>query len=186
VVGQLAKIAGLRVVGVAGGAAKCAFAVEELGFDACLDHRAGNAAALREGLAAACPKGVDIYWENVGGRTLEAVIPLMNPFGRIPVCGMISWYDLGGLGMGEVPGPNLLPRVWRTILVQRLSVRGVIVTDHADRFRDFITEVSGHIRHGRLKYRESVTDGLENAPAAFIAMLEGGNFGKTLVKVGAE
>ncbi len=186
VVGQLAKIAGLRVVGVAGGAEKCAYAVEELGFDACLDHRAGDAATLREALAAACPKGVDIYFENVGGKTLEAVIPLMNMFGRIPVCGMISWYDLGGLGAGGAPGPNLLPRVWRTILVQRLSVRGFIVTDHADRFRDFVKEVSGYIRDGRLKYRESVTEGLENAPAAFIGMLEGGNFGKTLVKVGAE
>jgi len=186
VVGQLAKIAGLRVVGVAGGAEKCAYAVEELGFDACLDHRPGDAAALRKALAAVCPKGVDIYFENVGGKTLEAVIPLMNMFGRIPVCGMISWYDLGGLGMGGAPGPNLLPRVWRTILVNRLSVRGFIVTDHADRFRDFIAEVSAYIRDGRLKYRESVTEGLENAPAAFIGMLEGGNFGKTLVKVGAE
>jgi NADPH-dependent curcumin reductase CurA len=184
VVGQLARIGGLRAVGVAGGPDKCRFAVEELGFDACLDHRAApDAAALRDQLAAACPDGVDIYFENVGGKTLQAVIPLMNPFGRIPVCGMIAWYDLGGLGLGEVPGPNLLPRVWRTILVNRLAVRGFIVTDHADRFRDFITEVGAHVRDGRLKYREHVTEGLDNAPAAFIAMLKGGNFGKTLVKV---
>jgi NADPH-dependent curcumin reductase CurA len=97
---------------------------------------------------------------------------------------MITWYDLGGLGAGAPPpGPNLLPRVWRTILTQRLSVRGFIVTDHADRFRDFIGEVPGYIRDGRLKDRESVTDGLENAPSAFLEMLTGGNFGKTLVRV---
>lgn len=187
VVGQLARIHGLRVVGIAGGASKCAYAVEELGFDACLDHRAApDAKALREQLAEACPDGIDIYYENVGGKTLEAVIPLMNPFGRIPVCGMISWYDLGGLGLGETPGPNILPRVWRTILVNRLAVRGFIVTDHADRFRDFITEVGQYIRDGRVKYRESVTDGLSSAPDAFLAMLKGGNFGKTLVKVAQE
>jgi NADPH-dependent curcumin reductase CurA len=183
-VGQLAKIYGLRAVGVAGGAEKCTYAVEELGFDACIDHRAArDAKGLRAQLAAACPDGIDIYFENVGGKTLEAMIGLMNPFGRIPVCGMISWYDLGGLGMGEVPGSNLLPRVWRTILVNRLSVRGFIVTDHADRYRDFMAEVPGYIRDGRVKYRESITDGLENAPAAFLSMLKGGNFGKTLVKV---
>jgi NADPH-dependent curcumin reductase CurA len=186
-VGQLAKIHGLRVVGVAGGAEKCTFAVDELGFDACIDHRAApDAKALREGLAAACPDGVDIYYENVGGKTLEAVIPLMNPFGRIPVCGMISWYNLGGLGMGETPGPNLLPRVWRTILVNRLAVRGFIVTDHADRLRDFISEVPQYIRDGRVKYRESIAEGLENAPAAFLSLLKGGNFGKQLVMVGEE
>jgi NADPH-dependent curcumin reductase CurA len=187
VVGQLAKIHGLRAVGVAGGPEKCAFAVDELGFDGCIDHRAApDSNALRAQVAAACPDGIDIYYENVGGKTLEAVIPLMNPFGRIPVCGMIAWYDLGGLGMGPAEGPNLLPRVWRTILVNRLAVRGFIVTDHADRFRDFIAEVPGYIRDGRLKYRETVTEGLENAPAAFLSMLKGGNFGKTLVKVAEE
>ena len=187
VVGQLAKIHGLRVVGIAGGASKCAYAVEELGFDACLDHRAApDAKALREQLAEACPDGIDIYYENVGGKTLEAVIGLMNPFGRIPVCGMISWYDLGGLGLGEAPGPNILPRVWRTILVNRLALRGFIVTDHADRFGDFIAEVPGYIRDGRVKYRESITEGLSSAPAAFLSLLKGGNFGKTLVKVGEE
>jgi NADPH-dependent curcumin reductase CurA len=185
VVGQLAKIYGLLAVGVAGGAEKCAYAVEELGFDSCIDHRAAtDSGSLREQIAAACPDGVDIYFENVGGKTLEAVVPLMNMFGRIPVCGMISWYDLGGLGLGAPPpGPNMLPRVWRTILTQRLSVRGFIVNDHADRFRDFISEVPSYIRDGRLKYRESVTEGLENAPAAFMEMLKGGNFGKTLVMV---
>lgn len=179
-VGQLAKIYGLRAVGVAGGPEKCAFAVDELGFDACIDHRSEN---LQQELSAACLDGVDIYFENVGGATLEAVIPLMNMFGRIPVCGMISWYNLGA---GEAPGPNLLPKVWRSILVNRLDVRGFIVTDHADRFGDFMKEVPGYIRDGRVKFRESVTEGLENAPSAFLEMLKGGNFGKTLVKIADE
>ena len=182
-VGQLGKIRGMRVVGVAGGADKCAFAVEELGFDACIDHRAtGDSAAMTEALRAECPKGVDVYFENVGGKTLEGVMPLMNVHGRIPVCGMISWYDLGGLGMGHVEGPNLLPRMWRTILVNRLTVRGFIITDHYDRFGAFLQEVSGYIRDGRVKYRESITEGIENAPQAFLDMLKGGNFGKTLIK----
>lgn len=184
VVGQLAKIKGLRVVGVAGGPEKCAWAVDELGFDACLDHRAApDAKALRAQMAEACPDGVDIYFENVAGKTLDAVLPLMNVHGRIPLCGMISQYNLGGLGMGEAPGPDRLPKLWRTLLVQRLSVRGFIITDHYDRFRDFLGEVSGYIREGRLTYREHVIDGLENAPAGFLEMLEGGNFGKTLVRV---
>lgn len=180
VVGQLGKIYGLNVVGVAGGADKCAFAVDELGFDACIDHRSPD---LKEQLRAACPDGVDIYYENVGGATLEAVLPLMNVWGRIPLCGTIAWYDLGGLGNSALAGPNLLPKVWRTILVQRLTVRGFIITDHYDRFPAFVEEVSGHIRDGRLKYRESIAQGLENAPDAFFAMLKGGNFGKQLVQV---
>lgn len=180
VVGQLAKIYGLRVVGVAGGAEKCAFAIEELGFDACLDHREPD---LRARMKDACPNGVDIYFENVGGDTLDAVIPLMNVGGRIPVCGMISWYNLGGLGLGGGEGPDNLPKVWRTILVNRLAVRGFIITDHYDRFRAFTEEVSGHIRDGRLKYRETIAEGLANAPDAFMAMLGGGNFGKQLVRI---
>jgi NADPH-dependent curcumin reductase len=184
VVGQIGKLKGLRVVGVAGGPEKCAWAVDELGFDACVDHRAAkDADVLREELAAACPDGVDIYFENVGGKTLDAVLPLMNVWGRIPVCGMISQYNLGGLGMGGGEGPDRLPRLWRTILVQRLSVRGFIILDHYDRFRDFQRDVSGWLRDGRVKYREWVTEGLENGPRAFIELLKGGNFGKALVKV---
>lgn len=186
-VGQLAKAYGLRVVGIAGGADKCAYAVEELGFDACLDHRsAGDARALRAQMAEACPKGVDIYFENVGGKTLEAVIPLMNVHGRIPICGMISWYNSGGLGAGASEGANLLPQVWRNILVKRLSLRGFIITDHYDRFPDFVKEVSGHIRDGRVKYRESVAEGLASAPEAFMKLLQGGNFGKQLVQISAD
>jgi NADPH-dependent curcumin reductase len=184
VVGQIGKLKGLRVVGVAGGPEKCAWAVDELGFDACADHRAaGDAEALGQKLAAACPKGIDVYYENVGGKTLDAVIPLMNVFGRIPVCGMISQYNLGGLGMSGGEGPDRLPRLWRIVLVQRLTVRGFIITDHYDRFSDFQHDVSGWLRDGRVKYREWVTEGIENAPGAFLDLLKGGNFGKALVKV---
>ena len=184
VVGQLGKIKGLRVVGVAGGAEKCAYAVETLGLDACVDHRAAtDAKALRQALAEACPDGVDIYYENVGGKTLEAVVPLMNVGGRIPVCGMIAWYNRGVLGPGAQPGPDRLPKMWRTILVNRLSVNGFIVLDHFHRFPEFVAEVGGYLRDGRIKYREDIAEGLENAPETFMAMLEGGNFGKQLVKV---
>lgn len=180
VVGQLAKIHGLRAVGVAGGPEKCAYAVEELGFDACLDHRASpDAEALREQIAAECPDGVDIYYENVAGKTLDAVMPLMNVGGRIPLCGVIAHYP--GRESGEIS--DRLPPIWRTILTQRLTVQGFIVFDHYDRYPEFQREVSAHIRDGRLKYREWVTEGIENAPQAFIDMLKGGNFGKTLVKV---
>ncbi|WP_346897422.1 NADP-dependent oxidoreductase [uncultured Roseibium sp.] len=184
-VGQLAKIYGLRVVGVAGGADKCAFAVNELGFDACIDHRAAaDATALREQLAAECPDGIDIYFENVGGKTLEAVLPQMNVGGRIPICGMIAWYDLGGLGLGGADGKDQLPKAWRTILVRRLSINGFIIMDHYARFPDFLKEVGGYIRDDRLHYREDIAKGLEAAPQAFLDMLKGGNFGKQLVKVG--
>jgi NADPH-dependent curcumin reductase len=149
-----------------------------------LDHlAAGDARALRAQMTEACPKGVDIYFENVGGKTLEAVIPLMNVHGRIPICGMISWYNSGGLGAGASEGANLLPQVWRNILVKRLSLRGFIISDHYDRFPDFVKEVSGHIRDGRVKYRESVAEGLAAAPEAFMKLLQGGNFGKQLVRI---
>ena len=185
-VGQLGKIHGLRVVGVAGGAEKCAYAVETLGLDACLDHRAAaDAKALSEQLAEACPDGVDIYWENVGGKTLEAVIPLMNVGGRIPVCGMIAWYNRGVLGPGAQPGEDRLPRLWRTILVKRLSVHGFIIFDHFHRYPEFAKEVGGYLRDGRITYRETVAEGLDSAPEAFMALLEGGNLGKQLVRVSA-
>jgi NADPH-dependent curcumin reductase CurA len=183
-VGQLAKQKGLRAVGVAGGADKCAYAVEELGFDACIDHRAASdAKALRKSLSEACPDGIDIYFENVAGMTLDAVLPMMNVGGRIPLCGMIAWYNAGALGAGETAGPDRLPKAWRTILVNRLTVGGFIISDHFDRFGDFIAEVGPLVKSGKIVYREDVSEGLENAPAAFIRMLEGKNFGKTLVKV---
>ncbi len=183
-VAQLGRIHGLRVVGVAGGAEKCAWAVDTLGLDACLDHRAAaDAKALRQALEEACPDGVDIYYENVGGKTLEAVVPLMNVGGRIPVCGMIAWYNRGVLGPGQQPGGDRLPRVWRTILVKRLSVNGFIIFDHFHRYPEFAKEIGGYLRDGRISYRETVAEGLESAPEAFLAMLQGGNFGKQLVKV---
>jgi len=183
-VGQLGKAYGLRVVGVAGGEDKCRYAIDELGLDECIDHRAADdARALRKQLAQACPDGVDIYFENVGGKTLEAVVPLMNVHGRIPICGMISWYSAGALGGGATDGPNLLPQVWRNILVNRLSVRGFIITDHYDRYPDFVKEVSAYLADGRVKYRESISEGLASAPQAFMNLLKGGNFGKQLVAV---
>jgi NADPH-dependent curcumin reductase CurA len=183
-VGQLARHKGLRAIGVAGGAEKCAFAVEQLGFDACIDHRvAADARALRAVLAEACPDGVDIYFENVAGKTLEAVLPLMNVGGRIPICGMVAWYNAGALGGGASEGPDRLPKVWRTILVNRLTVSGFIISDHFDRFGEFLAEVGPLVRAGKIAYREDVTEGLENAPDAFLRMLDGKNFGKTLVKV---
>jgi NADPH-dependent curcumin reductase CurA len=184
IVGQLGKIHGMRVVGVAGGKKKCDFAVNELGFDACVDHRAAeDSRALRKQLAEACPDGIDVYFENVGGKTLEAVLPLMNVHGRIPLCGSIAWYNAGGLGLNAADGPNLLPMAWRMILTKRLNVRGFIIFDHFDRFPDFVSDVGGHIQAGRVKYRESIAEGLESAPDAFIKLLRGGNFGKQLVAI---
>lgn len=180
-VGQLAREKGMRVIGVAGGAEKCAFAVEELGFDACLDHRAADVGGLRDQIRDLAPGGVDVYFENVGGKTLEAVVPNMNTFGRIAVCGMIAWYS--GQGIAEAPP---VPFVWRTILVQRLQVRGFIVTDHAASARAFMAEVAPMVSAGRIKFRESVSDGLDTAPGAFLGLLKGDNFGKQLVRVGED
>lgn len=176
VVGQIAKIKGCRVVGVAGSRAKCDYVVNELGFDACLDHHAGDFA---EALAAACPKGVDVYWENVGGQVFEAVLPLLNRFARIPVCGLIAWYSAT-----EPPtGPDRTPLLFRSILTKRLTFRGFIVWDFAALEDQFRREVGQWLREGRLRYREDVRDGLEQAPQAFMDLLEGGNFGKLLVRV---
>jgi NADPH-dependent curcumin reductase CurA len=174
VVGQIARIRGCRVVGIAGSKAKCNFVVNELDFDLCLDHHAPD---LADRLRAACPDGVDVYWENVGGRVLEAVFPLLNNFARMPVCGLIAWYNATELP----PGPDRTPLILRQILTKRLTLRGFIVRDFAP--GDFLTEVGGWIRDGRLRYREDIRDGLEHAPAAFIGLLEGENFGKLLVRL---
>ena len=171
VAGQIARIKGCRVVGVAGGAAKCRYVAEELGFDACADHRAPG---LREALARACPKGVDVYFENVGGGVQEAVWPLLNDFARVPVCGLIAQYN----DPEPRPGPNL-----SSVLTKRLTVRGFIVSDHGDRWDEFYRDVSAWVREGRIKYREDVVDGLERASEAFIGLLQGRNFGKLLVRV---
>ncbi|MEM6407669.1 MAG: NADP-dependent oxidoreductase [Pseudomonadota bacterium] len=178
---QLAKAKGLRVIGVAGGPEKCAFAVEELGVDICFDHRAHDAGALSAVIKEAAPAGVDIYFDNVGGKTLEAVLAQMNTGGRIAVCGAISWYS--GLGLADA---QPLPAVWRAILTRRLRVQGFIIFDHFHLMDQFQHEVAPLVGSGAIKVRESVVDGLENAPTAFIEMLKGGNFGKQLVRIGAD
>jgi NADPH-dependent curcumin reductase CurA len=175
VVGQLAQRKGMRVIGVAGGAEKCAYATQNLGYDICLDHRADDLAAQ---LAAAAPDGVHCYYENVGGKTLEAVLPLMRDFGRIAVCGMIAWYSGQGI-QDALPAPKL----WRAILTKRLRAQGFIVFDHNHRYPDFIAEVGPLVGSGALHYRETVSEGLASAPEAFLSLLCGGNFGKQLVRV---
>ncbi len=171
VVGQIATIKGCRAVGIAGGADKCRFVTGELGFDACVDHRAPDFA---ERLAAACPDGIDVYFENVGGAVQQTVWPLLNDFARIPVCGLIAQYN----ATAAVPGPDMI-----TVLRKRLLVRGFIVSDFATKQADFLRDVGEWVRSGRLKYREDIVDGLENAPASFLGLLQGRNFGKMLVRV---
>jgi NADPH-dependent curcumin reductase len=171
VVGQIAKIKGCRAVGIAGGPGKCRFVVEGLGFDACVDHRAGDFARQLE---AACPAGIDVYFENVGGAVQQAVWPLLNDFARIPVCGLISQYS----ATTPMPGPNMF-----SVLRKRLTLRGFIVWDFAARQADFRCDMGEWVGGGRVKYREDVVEGLENAPAAFLGLLQGKNFGKLLVKV---
>jgi NADPH-dependent curcumin reductase CurA len=178
-VAQLGKLKGLRVVGVAGGPEKCAFVRDELGADDCLDHRDPDLAAK---MAAACPDGIDIYFENVGGVTLDAVLPNLNTFARIPLCGVISHYRLGA----NPPGPDRLPGLWRRLLTTRSTVRGFIIFDHWDRYPEFLEEVTPMVMDGRIKARESVSEGLASAPEAFISLLGGGNFGKQVVRVGPE
>ena len=175
-VGQLARLAGCRAVAVAGGADKCRYATQELGYDAAVDHRAPG---MAEALAAACPDGIDVYFENVGGAVLHAVIPLLNLGARVPVCGLISAYNATGLP----DGPDHLPLLMRTVLFRRVTVQGYIVGDHAGRRPAFMDEVAPHVRSGRIRYREDVVNGLENAPAAFRGLLEGRNFGKLLIRV---
>lgn len=177
VVGQVAKIKGLRAIGVAGGAEKCKYVVEELGFDACIDHKAPDFA---EQLAKACPKGIDIYYENVGGHVFDAVVPLLNPKARIPLCGLIAGYNAT-----EVPkGPDRLPALQRTLLTKRVRIQGFIVfDDYGDRQPEFISAMVPWVREGKVKFREDVVDGLEQAPQAFIGLLEGRNFGKLVVRI---
>ncbi|MCB5199071.1 NADP-dependent oxidoreductase [Loktanella sp. TSTF-M6] len=181
VVGQLAKARNMRVIGVAGGPEKCAFAVEELGYDVCLDHHDHDAKSLSAAIKDAAPDGVDVYFESVGGKTLEAVLTRMNTHGRIALCGMIAWYS--GQGVADA---QPLPAVWRNILTRRLLVEGFIIFDHYHKFPDFVGQVAPMVADGTVKFREDVAEGLENAPQAFLDMLSGGNFGKQLVRVGAD
>lgn len=176
VVGQIAKIKGCRAVGIAGGKQKCDFVMNELGLDACLDH---HYAPFPQNLKTACPEGVDVYFENVGGRVLNAVLPLMNQFGRVPVCGLIAEYNSTGLARGF----DRVPILMRAILVKRLTFRGFIVTDFAAQKNDFKRDMIQWLHAGKVKYREDVVDGLENAVPAFQGLLNGKNFGKLLVRM---
>ena len=176
VVGQIARIEGCRAVGIAGSAAKCAFVNDELGFDACIDRRAAD---FDDALAAACPEGIDIYFENVGGAVLRAVIPLLNRDARIPVCGTIAHYN----DTAPPPGPDHVPLLMRSALVKRLTIRGFLVFDFADQQTEFAAAMKRWLAEGKVKYREDVVEGLANAPQAFIGLLRGENFGKVVVKV---
>jgi NADPH-dependent curcumin reductase CurA len=175
-VGQIAKLKGCRAVGIAGGADKCAYVERELGFDACVDYRAAD---FKQRLRDAVPNGIDIYFENVGGPVGDACFALLNPFGRMPVCGVIANYNLTGLS----DGPDRHAARLRLILIRRLEVRGFIVTDHWHRLDAFLAEAVPWVQSGQLKYREHWVDGLENAPRAFLGLFEGTNFGKLLVRV---
>jgi hypothetical protein len=170
VAGQLAKIAGCRVVGIAGGAPKCDYVVNELGFDACVDYKAGPVDAA---LKSAAPAGIDVYFDNVGGAILDAVLRRVNPGARIPLCGLISGYN-----GDDIPIRNVF-----SLLVNRVRLQGFIVSDRMDLWPGAMKELAGHVAAGRIRYRETVAQGLESAPRAFIGMLKGDNFGKQLVKV---
>jgi hypothetical protein len=175
IAGQIAKLKGCRVVGSAGSAAKVAFLKDELGFDAAFNYREAN---LDDALRESCPKGIDIYFENVGGDHLRAALERMNQFGRIPVCGMISQYN----DATPPPGPaNLV-----NIILRRLTVTGFIIIDHEDRRPAFVQDMSTWLRAGLIKNKETIVDGIENAPRAFMGMLRGENIGKALVRIGPD
>jgi NADPH-dependent curcumin reductase CurA len=174
VVGQIARIQGCRAVGIAGSPEKCDYVVHDLGFDACVSHRSED---LTRDLSAACPDGIDVYFDNVGGVVLKSVFQLMNRNARIPLCGTIADYN----AVEPPPGPNLRP-----LLVKRALIKGFIVSDHADRQAAFLKDASRWLREGRLKYREHVVDGLDQAPSALLMLFEGRNFGKLLVRVSTD
>lgn len=171
VVGQLARLAGCRAVGIAGGPEKCRYVVEELKFDACIDYKAEDVA---QALARVCPNGVDGYFENVGGEILNAVLPAMNAHGRIALCGLIANYE----------GEQVPLRQPRWLLISRLKLQGFIVSEHMALWPQALKELADCVASGKIRYRETIAHGLENAPAAFLGMLKGKNFGKQLVKLG--
>jgi NADPH-dependent curcumin reductase CurA len=173
-VGQIARIRGCRAVGIAGGQAKCDYVVKELDFDAAVDYRTGD---LVTALKQVCPNGIDVYFDNVGGDILKAVLRQINRGARIPLCGIISQYNATELP----PGPNLAP-----LLVNRALIQGFIISDHIERLPDFLRDCGEWVRNGRLKYREDMVDGLERSPEAFIGLLNGKNLGKLIVRVSAD
>ncbi|WNO62111.1 NADP-dependent oxidoreductase [Rheinheimera sp. MMS21-TC3] len=180
VVAQIAKLKGCKVVAIAGGAEKCAYALEKLGVDACIDHKAEDFA---QQLAEACPKGIDVYYENVGGKVLDGVLPLLNTGARIPVCGLISQYNAT-----ELPaGPDRLGQLMGAILVKRMTVKGFIIfDDYAHRYNEFAQDMVQWLQQGKIHYKEQIVDGLATAPDAFIGLLEGKNFGKLVIRVGED
>lgn len=175
-VGQIAKIKGARAVGVAGSTEKCRFVVDELGFDDCINHRDPD---FKEQLQKVCPNGIDVYFENVGGPVFKAVLPLLNQFARVPVCGVISHYNDTALP----DGPDATPLILRSALVKRLTIRGFLVFDFVDQEPEALEQLTQWVSDGRLKYREDFVSGLEVAPEAFIGLLKGKNFGKLIVEV---
>jgi NADPH-dependent curcumin reductase CurA len=176
VVGQIAKLKGCRVVGIAGAKEKCEYAVKELGYDACVSHYDAD---MAKQLAQLCPEGVDVYFENVGGSSWEAVMPLLNNFARVPICGLIAHYNQTELP----PGPDRISLMQGLILQRSLKIQGFIVSNYRDRIPAFIGDMGGWLATGKIKYREDVVNGLENAPAAFLGLFSGANFGKLVVKV---
>ena len=176
VVGQIAKFKGARSVGIAGSKEKCKYVTDKFQFDHCLNHKSSE---FSEELKQVCPEGIDVYFENVGGKVLDSVLPLLNDFARIPVCGIISAYN-----STELPsGPNLIPSLMRSILVKRLTFRGFIVWDFANQEKEALQQLAKWVKQGKLHYLEDIVDGLENAPEAFIGLFDGKNFGKLVVRV---
>lgn len=177
VVGQIAKLKGCRAVGVAGGPEKCAYVVEELGFDACVDH---HSPTFAQDLAAACADGIDVYFENVGGKVFDTVLRLLNTGARIPVCGLIAHYNDTDLP----DGPDRLGLLTRTLLTKRIRMQGFIIfADYGHRLPEFLEQMTAWVKAGKIKIVEDVVVGLENAPAAFIGQLQGKNFGKLVVEI---
>ncbi|MGK2871766.1 MAG: NADP-dependent oxidoreductase [Alphaproteobacteria bacterium] len=177
--GQIARIKGCRAVGIAGAPEKCAFAVEALGYDACTSH---HSPALVADLRAACPKGIDVYFENVGGKVFDAVFPQMNNFSRLVLCGGISNYNV----TAPPQGPDRTSMVMMGMIGRRMKASGFVIGDHRDRFDEFQAEVGGWLREGKIRHREDITQGLENAVHAFQGLLEGRNFGKQLVQISSD
>lgn len=179
-VGQIAKLHGCKVVGIAGGEMKCRWAVEDLGFDYCLDHKSPD---FTEQLAKACDTGIDVYYENVGGKVFDAVLPLLNACARVPLCGLISQYNATSLP----EGPNRISMLMGTLLVKRIKMQGFIVfDDYGDRYDEFSQAMTRWLQVGKINYRENIVDGLENAVESFIGLLEGKNFGKLVMHVGPD
>ena len=175
-VGQIGKLKGCRVIGVAGGEEKCRHAKEVLGFDECIDHKAEDFA---EQLAAACDKGIDVYFENVGGKVFDAVMPLLNTGARIPVCGLISQYNATSLP----DGPDRMSALMGMLLVKRIKMQGFIIfDDYAHRYNEFATQMADWLAQGKIQYKEQVVEGFENTPQAFMGLLKGENFGKLVIK----